>query len=145
MRKNEQTNLTFVSTLLVSAVLETSISYAQNSKQNNLSTSKTTEKMIVVKVTYTVNDVYVNTNKEMIQAFLSDFKKLDSKQFLYSILQTEDGKTFIHTSQYKNKAIQQTLLNTPSFLHFQEQRDKNLASEPTIEFLNYVGASKEVF
>lgn len=101
--------------------------------------------MIVVKVTYTVNDVYVKTNKEMIQAFLSDFKKLDSKQFLYSILQTEDGKTFIHTSQYKNKAIQQTLLNTPSFLRFQEQRDKNLASEPTIEFLNYVGASKEVF
>jgi len=101
--------------------------------------------MIVVKVTYTVNDAYINTNKEMVQAFLTDFKKLDSTQFLYSILQTEDGKTFIHTSQYKNKEIQQTLLNTPSFLRFQEQRDKNLTSEPTIEFLNYVGASKEVF
>jgi quinol monooxygenase YgiN len=137
--------LTFVSTLLVSAVLGTGNSYAQNSKQNKLSTSKTTEKMIVVKVTYTVNDEYVNTNKELIQAFLTDFKKLDQTQFLYSIFQTADGKTFIHTSQYKNKDIQQILLNTPSFLHFQEQRDKNLASEPTIEFLNYVGASKEVF
>jgi len=40
MRKNEQTNLTFVSTLLVSAVLETSISYAQNSKQNNYKLQK---------------------------------------------------------------------------------------------------------
>ncbi len=137
--------LTFVSTLLVSAVLGTGISYAQNSKQNNLSTSKTTEKMIVVKVTYTVNDEYVNTNKELIQALLTDFKKLDQTQFLYSIFQSKDGKTFIHTSQYKNKDIQQILLNTPSFLHFQEQRDKNLASEPTIEFLNYIGASKEVF
>lgn len=137
--------LTFVTTLLVSAVLGTGISYAQNSKKNNLSTSKTTEKMIVVKVTYTVNDTYVNTNKEMIQAFLADFKKIDSTLFLYSILQTEDEKTFIHTSQYKNKEIQQTLLKTPTFLRFQEQRDKNLASEPTIEFLNYVGASKEVF
>lgn|SRR5690606_13275025 len=98
--------------------------------------------MIVVKVTYTVNDVYVNTNKEMIQAFLTDFKKLDGTQFLYSILQTEDGKTFIHISQYKNKDIQQILLNTPSFLHFQEQRDKNLVSEPKIEVLNFIGSSK---
>ena len=101
--------------------------------------------MIVVKVTYTVNDAYVNTNKELIQVFLTDFKKLDNTQFLYSIFQNEDGKTFIHTSQYKDKEIQKILLNTPSFLHFQEQRDKNLASEPKIEFLNYVGASKEVF
>jgi len=129
---------------LFSAILGISKSYAQNLKQDNLSTLKTTEKMIVVKVTYTVNDEYVNTNKEMIQAFLTDFKKLDNTQFLYSILQSEDGKTFIHTSQYKNKEIQQILLNTPSFLRFQEQRDKNLASEPKIEFLNYVGASKEV-
>ena len=101
--------------------------------------------MIVVKVTYTVNDGYVNANKELIQAFLTDFKKLDQTQFLYSSFQSEDGKTFVHTSQYKNKDIQQTLLNTSSFLHFQEQRDKNLEFKPTIEFLNYVGASKEVF
>lgn len=101
--------------------------------------------MIVVKVTYTVNEAYVNANKEMIQAFLTDFKKLDNTAFLYSVFQSEDGKTFTHLSQYKNKAIQEVLLNTLSFLHFQEQRDKNLASNPTIEFLNYMGASKEVF
>ena len=101
--------------------------------------------MIVVKVTYTVEDAYVNTNKEVIQNFLADFKKLDETEFLYTILQTEDGKTFIHTSQYKNKEIQQLLLNTPSFLRFQEERDKNLVSEPQIEFLRFVGASKEVF
>ena len=101
--------------------------------------------MIAVKVTYTVKDEYVDSNKKLIEKFLTDFKKLDHTQFLYSIFQSEDGKTFIHTSQYKNKEIQQTLLNTLSFLHFQEQRDKNLASKPTIEFLNYVGASKEIF
>lgn len=100
--------------------------------------------MIVVKVTYTVNDEYVNTNKEMIQKFITDFNKLDSSQFLYSVFQAEDDKTFIHISQYKNKEIQQVLLNTPSFLHFQGQRDKNLISEPKIEFLNYIGASKEM-
>lgn len=62
--------------------------------------------MIAVQVTYTVNDAYVNTNKEMIEAFLTDFRKSDGSQFLYSVLQTEDRKTFIHISQYKDRSIQ---------------------------------------
>jgi len=101
--------------------------------------------MIVVKVTYTVNDAYVNTNKEMIEAFLTDFRKLDGSPFLYSVLQTEDCKTFIHISQYKDKVIQDRLLSTPSFLHFQEQRDNNLMSEPRIEILNFIGSSQDIF
>lgn len=128
----------------ISSILRTDIFYVLIFKQKQIINFENNKKMIVVKVTYTVNNTYVSINKEMIQAFLTDFRKLDSAQFLYSVFQSEDGKTFIHTSQYKNKEIQQTLLNTPSFLHFQEQRDKNLASEPTIEFLNYVGSSKEV-
>ena len=62
--------------------------------------------MIVVKVTYTVTDEHVNANKELIQRFLADFKTLGQTQFLYSIFQSSDEKTFIHTSQYKNKEIQ---------------------------------------
>ncbi len=100
--------------------------------------------MIVVKVTYTVNDKYTDMNKEMIQKFLTDFEKLDNTQFLYSIFQSEDHKTFTHISQYANKDIQQVLLNTQSFLYFQEQRDKNLASGPRIEALNFIGSSKEI-
>ena len=137
--------LIFVSTLLFSAIVGTSNTDVQKPDPNDLLTSKTAERMIVVKVIYTVNDAYVNTNEELIQKFLADFRKLDNSLFLYTILQSQDGKTFIHTSQYKNKEIQQKLLNTPSFLEFQEQRDKNLALEPKIEFLNYIGASKEVF
>lgn len=101
--------------------------------------------MIVVKVTYKVQDAYVNTNKESIQRFLADFERLDPTQFVYSVFQGADSNTFIHLSQYKNKDIQQTLLNTPSFLHFQEQRDKNLATEPQIEVLNFIGSSKDIF
>jgi|SRR5690606_6041881 len=101
--------------------------------------------MIVVKVTYTVNDAYVSTNKELIQKFLTDFRKLDNTQFLYTILQTEDRETFIHISQYKSKDIQDILLNTPSFLHFQEERDQHLVSQPKIEVLNFIGSSKDVF
>lgn len=98
--------------------------------------------MIVVKVSYKVKDAYVDTNKELIQNFLTDFEKLDHAQFVYTIFQGEDN-SFIHLSQYSNKDIQQTLLNTPSFLHFQEQRDKNLVSEPEIELLNFVASSKD--
>ncbi len=101
--------------------------------------------MIAVQVTYTVNDAYVNTNKEMIEAFLTDVRKSDGSQFLYSVFQTEDRKTFIHISQYKDRSIQDSLLGTPSFLHFQEQRDQNLTSEPKIEVLNFIGSSKDIF
>lgn len=101
--------------------------------------------MIVVKVTYKVNDTYVTANKKQIQSFLSDFAQLDNTQFIYTIFQGAELNTFIHISQYKNKEIQQALLNTPSFLHFQEQRDKNLVAEPVIEVLNYIGSSKDVF
>lgn len=100
--------------------------------------------MIVVKVTYTVHDKYVNANKERIQDFLADFKKLDNTQFSYAVFQKEDDKTFVHLSQYQNKDIQQQLLNTASFVYFQEQRDKNLDSEPQIEFLNLIGNSKDI-
>ncbi len=100
--------------------------------------------MIVVKVTYKVNDAYVTANKECIQSFLADFAHLDNTQFIYTIFQGVEDNTFIHLSQYSNEEIQQTLLNTPSFLHFQEQRDRNLAAEPLIEVLRYFGSSKEV-
>lgn len=100
--------------------------------------------MIVVKVTYTVNDAYIDTNKSLVQAFLQDFKKLDNTQFLYTVLQNKDEKTFLHISQYKNNEIQQVILNTPSFLHFQKQRDKNIISEPVIEMLNFIGSSADI-
>lgn len=101
--------------------------------------------MIVVKVTYKVNDAYVSTNQERIQNFLADFKRLDHTQFIYTVFQGTDSNTFIHISQYKNKEIQETLLSTVSFIYFQEQRDKNLVTEPVIEVLNHIGCSKDVF
>lgn len=101
--------------------------------------------MIAVKVTYKVNDAYVTDNKERIQSFLADFEQLDNTQFVYTVLQGADKNSFIHLSQYKNKEIQQALLNVPSFLYFQEQRDKNLIAEPVIEVLNYIGSSRDVF
>lgn len=97
--------------------------------------------MIVVKVTYTVKEAYITSNKEKIQAFLSDFQQFDTSQFSYTIFEMEDKRTFVHLSQYENKAIQQALLAVPSFIAFQQSRDENLLSEPKIEFLELVGST----
>jgi quinol monooxygenase YgiN len=100
--------------------------------------------MIAVKVTYTINEEYISSNKQRIETFLQDFKKLNNGEFLYSVFQKNNGSTFVHLSQYANETIQQQLLNVPSFLAFQEERDKNLSAAPQIEMLKYVGASREV-
>lgn len=100
--------------------------------------------MITVKVTYTIHEGHVSVNKQLIEAFLQDFRNLDNSRFLYTIFQKNDGCTFVHLSQYQDKAIQEELLKVPSFLQFQQERDKNLTGEPQIEVLNYVGASRGV-
>lgn len=105
---------------------------AQELNGSTLLISNNENSMIVVKVTYIVKENYINTNKEFIQSFMNDFKKYDHSQFLYSVYQTENDQTFVHISHYQNKEIQQKLLNTKSFIHFQEQRDKNLVSKPSI-------------
>lgn len=101
--------------------------------------------MIAIKVTYTIKEDYVRANKEKIQTFLNEFEKLDNKQFVYAIYQVNGSNTFIHMSQYKNEAIQKELLNMPSFLEFQKQRDLNLITEPTIESLTQIGISKNIW
>lgn len=101
--------------------------------------------MITVKVTYTVKPEFVEENKENINRFLSDFKKLNPSEFRYNVYLQEDGITFLHFSTYKNEEIQKQILNIPSFTSFQEQRDKSgLDNTHNVEVLNYVGSSFEV-
>ncbi len=97
--------------------------------------------MIRVIVTYTVNESYVSKNKENISEFLKDFNSLDAERFRYAIYQKENKNTFTHISEYKDEVIQKELLNTPSFLSFQQQRDQNLQVKPVIEILDKVGSS----
>lgn len=122
------------------AALATAGTLISNAQDN--STAKTG---IAVKVSYTIADDYVADNKKNIAAFLEAFKKLDSKAFLYSVYVLADGKTFVHISQYRDEKIQQQLLKEPAFLSFQQNRDKHLASQPAIEVLTPLGASKSVF
>ena len=98
--------------------------------------------MISVKVSYTVKAEYVVQNKQNISAFLADFKKLSTAGFLCNVYLQQDGLTFLHISMYESEEVQTLVLNVPSFLKFQSERDEiGLANEPEITYLDLVGSS----
>lgn len=98
--------------------------------------------MISVKVTYQIKPSFLEENKQNIQAFLMDFKHMQTTRFLYHVYLKEDGATFVHISMYDNADIQKQVLATPSFLHFQQQRDQHGSTEQVeIETLTHLGSS----
>jgi hypothetical protein len=98
--------------------------------------------MISVRVNYTVLPDFVAQNKKNISSFLADFKKLTAQSFLYHVYLEADGLTFLHVSMYENEEIQREVLNVPSFLKFQKERDESgLTAGPAIENLTLIGSS----
>ena len=98
--------------------------------------------MISVKVNYTVKPEFVAQNTKNISLFLADFKKLLTTNFLYHVYLQEDGLTFLHVSMYENEEIQNEILNVPSFIDFQEQRDQSgLVNLPKMEKITLLGSS----
>ncbi|WP_461790692.1 hypothetical protein [Pedobacter sp.] len=98
--------------------------------------------MIAVQVTYKINAEFLEENKRNIATFLADFKELRNSKFLYHVYAKDDGLTFVHISMYENEQIQNEVLNIPSFLVFQQERDeKGLVAPPLIENLQHLGSS----
>lgn len=98
--------------------------------------------MISVVVTYRIKEGFIERNKANIAKFIKDFKKLDTSGFQYNVYTKQDGVTFVHHSLYENEPIQKELLNVPSFLEFQKQRDEiGLVEKPQIEFVDLIGSS----
>lgn len=102
--------------------------------------------MIIVKVTYTVKHDFVQKNLENIKFFMDEFKIMDSNLFHYTSYLCGNGKTFVHLSHYRNEEIQKQLLQTPSFLSFQKQRDDSgLESSPHIDVMQIAASSQDFF
>lgn len=98
--------------------------------------------MISVEVCYTVKPGFVAQNKRNISAFLADFRQLVTLNFLYQVYVKEDGLTFMHLSMYENKEVQQQVLQVPSFLNFQRERDESgLDVAPQLKELTLIGSS----
>lgn len=99
--------------------------------------------MIVVKVTYTVKDSFVVDNKQNINTFLQDFKKM-SGDFRYTVYSKDN--TFIHLSHFKDRDIQTAVLEVPSFKAFQAARDASgLIGEHHLEVLELEGTTADIF
>ena len=99
-----------------------------------------------VLVSYQVKKEYVAQNKINIAGFLKDFQELDVNRFSYIVYLKDDGVTFVHLSNYADDQIQKEILNTPSFLEFQRQRDESgLNNSHKVEMLEFVGSSQELF
>lgn len=98
--------------------------------------------MISVLVTYKIKGEFVEQNKTNIAKFIKDFENLESSEFQYNVFTKQDGLTFVHNSLYKNELIQKELLNVPSFLEFQKQRDEiGLDGKPEIEIVVLIESS----
>ncbi len=98
--------------------------------------------MISIKVSYTVKPEFVAQNKSNISKFLADFKKIQNLNFLYNVYLQEDGLTFLHIAMYENEDVQKEILNVPSFVQFQNERDESgLTGSHTVESLNLIGSS----
>lgn len=100
--------------------------------------------MITVQVTYTVKPEFAARNKENINRFLEDFRKMDTSAFWYHIYVLEDGVTFLHCSSYRDETVQAEVLNVPSFKAFQQKRDdSSLNGSHAVQVVHLVGASSE--
>lgn len=88
---------------------------------------------------------FAEANKAHIGRFLEDFKALDTSRFRYEIFLKDDGVTFVHSSSYRDEAIQSEVLNVPSFKEFQRLRDESdLNGTHKVEILEFIGAAREI-
>src|SRR5262245_12091618 len=101
--------------------------------------------MKVVKVTYTVRPGFVPMNQENIDLFMNDLKVLNTG-IRYAVYLGNDGKTFHHVAAYTSDDEQKLLLELPSFVKFQQQRDDSgLEAAPTIETVKWSSFSYDLF
>jgi hypothetical protein len=105
-----------------------------------------TNKMKIVKVTYTTKAEYAEQNQGNIKSVMADLQKLNHPGINYNACLSADGKTFIHTAFFKSDDDQKLLNELPSFKHFQDQlKSGGLEIPPKQELLSLVGSSGNIF
>ncbi len=102
--------------------------------------------MKAVKVQYTVQASYAETNKKNIQKVMADLQALSNPGIHYSAFMLEDSKTFIHFAMYPNEETAAIVPNLESFQSFRQQlKDSHPEVSPKAEDLTLVGSAYEIF
>jgi hypothetical protein len=102
--------------------------------------------MQAVKVQYTVQASYAETNKKNIQKVMADLQALNNPAIRYSAFILEDGKSFVHFAMYPDEESAAIVPNLESFQSFQQQlKGSQPEVPPKAEDLTLVGAAYEIF
>lgn len=102
--------------------------------------------MKAVKVQYTVQADYAETNQKNIQKVMADLKSLNNPGIRYSAFMLDDGKSFVHFAMYPDEETAAIVGNLESFQSFREQlKGSQPESPPKSEDLTLVGSAYEFF
>ena len=74
--------------------------------------------MKAFRVSYTVKQEYVETNKKNIKQVMSDLRELNNPGIKYASFQEDDGRTFMHFAMYPDEETAQIIPELPSFKKF---------------------------
>ena len=107
---------------------------------------KKTNKMKIVRVTYTTKEEYAEQNQANIKNVMAELQKIGNPGINYNACLNADGKTFTHTAFFNSEADEKVLLELPLFKYFQEQlKASGLEVTPKQELPTLVGSSVEIF
>jgi hypothetical protein len=102
--------------------------------------------MKAVKVQYTVNEDYVETNKRNIERVMSELRTLNNPGIKYSSFLLDDGRTFVHIGMYTNEETMSIVSDLDSFKDFRQQlKESQPEVPPKSEDLSLVASAYEIF
>lgn len=102
--------------------------------------------MKTVKVEYTVEESFVQTNKENIQKVMEELRNLNNPDIKYASYIKEDGVSFVHFANHANEEAGKIMANLVSFKYFQAQlKNSELVSAPKPESLQLIASSFDIF
>ncbi len=102
--------------------------------------------MNAVKVTYTVKESYVETNKKNIANVMTALRALKNPDIKYSTFVLDDGQTFVHLVFRANETANEVLGQLPEFQTFQQQlRASEPISPPKPEDMELVASGWDFF
>ena len=87
--------------------------------------------MIGIKVTYTVQDSYVEHNKENIRRVMEDLRALNRSDIRYATFVENDGKTFVHFA-VRQDADSFKLDSLEAFQKFQNELKESKPEKPPV-------------
>lgn len=102
--------------------------------------------MRIIRVTYTVREEFVETNRRNIALVMKEVRELNKPGINYTSFIEPDGKTFMHFAMYPNNETVQIIENLPSFKSFRNAlKESKPEVPPQAVDLSLVASSYDIF